>query len=165
MERQKWRNRKTSKWKILKWKYQLNDWISNDNREGEWCIAYHGVGSKCLSKEVSRAVLSIAYDTLKERSKLNNNEEDDDECAYDYDDDIRHPGEKVGNGVYCTPNPKVMEEYAGKVEINNGIYKIGFMLRVNPDKIRVPVGNPNFWVLNGNTDEVRPYRILIKKVD
>lgn len=58
-----------------------------------------------------------------------------------------------------------MEDYAGKVEIDNGIYKMGFMLRVNPDKIRAPVGKPDFWVLNGNPDEVRPYRILIKKVE
>ena len=39
------------------------------------------------------------------------------------------------------------------------------MLRVNPEKIRVPVGRPDFWVLNGNPDEIRPYRILIKKVN
>ena len=58
-----------------------------------------------------------------------------------------------------------MDNYAGKVEINNEIYKMGFMLRVNPEKIRVPVGNLNFWVLNGNPDEIRPYRILIKKVE
>ena len=142
-----------------------NDWLSNDNREGEWCIAYHGVGSEYSSKEVARAANYIAHDTLKEKSKLNNNEEDDDEDMYEHDDDIRHPGEKVGSGVHCSPNPNVMEEYAGEVEIDNRTYKIGFMLRVNPDKIRAPVGKPDFWVLNGNSDEVRPYRILIKKVE
>ena len=146
-----------------------NDWLAYDNREGEWCVAYHGVGSEYSSKEVAKAVNGIANFTLKEKKNLNNNinEEEDDEEDYDYaeDDDIRHPGNKVGRGVYCSPNPDVMDNYAGKVEINNEIYKMGFMLRVNPEKIRVPVGNLNFWVLNGNPDEVRPYRILIKKVE
>ena len=143
-----------------------NDWLAYDNREGEWCIAYHGVGSEYSSKEVAKAVNGIANYTLKEKAK-NTNEEEDEEEEYDYaeDDDIRHPGNKVGKGVYCSPNPDVMDNYAGKVEINNEIYKMGFMLRVNPEKIRVPVGNLNFWVLNGNPDEVRPYRILIKKVE
>ena len=142
-----------------------NDWLSYDNREGEWCIAYHGVGSEYSSKEVAKAVLGIANDTLKKKSELTHNEEDDDEYDYSEDDDVRHPGQKVGSGVYCSPNPEVMESYAGKVEIDNGTYKMGFMLRVNPDKIRAPVAKPDFWVLNGNSDEVRPYRILIKKVE
>ena len=143
-----------------------NDWLAYDNREGEWCVAYHGVGSEYSSKEVAKAVNGIANFTLKEK-KEDTNEEEDEEGEYDYaeDDDIRHPGNKVGKGVYCSPNPDVMDNYAGKVEINNEIYKMGFMLRVNPEKIRVPVGRLDFWVLNGNPDEVRPYRILIKKVE
>ena len=142
-----------------------NDWLAYDNREGEWCIAYHGVGSEYSSKEVAKAVNGIANYTLKEKNENSNEEGDEEEYDYAEDDDIRHPGNKVGRGVYCSPNPDVMDNYAGKVEINNGMYKMGFMLRVNPEKIRVPVGNLNFWVLNGNPDEIRPYRILIKKVE
>ena len=144
-----------------------NDWISYDNREGEWCVAYHGVGSEYSSKEVAKAVNGIANYTLKKKSELNNNTNEEDEDEYDYseDDDMRHPGKKVGSGVYCSPNPEVMENYAGIVEIDNEKYQMGFMLRVNPEKIRVPVGRPDFWVLNGNPDEIRPYRILIKKVN
>ena len=144
---------------------EKNDWLSYDNRGGEWCVAYHGVGSEYSSKEVAKAVLGIATYTLKTKSELNNNNEEEDEYDYSEDDDMRHPGQKVGCGVYCSPNPEVMEKYAGIVEIDNEIYKMGFMLRVNPEKIRVPVGRPDFWVLNGNPDEVRPYRILIKKVE
>ena len=146
-----------------------NDWLSYDNRPGEWCIAYHGVGSEYSSKEVAKAVNGIANYTLKTKADQNKNNPNsiNDEEDYDYseDDDIRHPGNKVGTGVYCSPNPEVMDEYAGMVEIENTKYKMGFMLRVNPDKIRVPVGRQEFWVLNGNPDEVRPYRILIKKVE
>lgn len=35
------------------------------------------------------------------------------------------------------------------------------MCRVDPKKIRQP--NDNFWVLNPTQDEIKPYRILIKK--
>ena len=38
------------------------------------------------------------------------------------------------------------------------------MLRVRPDKIRIAKSNPHYWVLNGNSSEIRPYRILIKKI-
>ena len=36
------------------------------------------------------------------------------------------------------------------------------MTRVNPEKIRSPGGTPVDWILNGNDDEIRPYRLLIK---
>ena len=162
-----------------------NDWLSYDNREGEWCIAYHGVGNDSSSDKVKSAVLGISKANLKDKDTLKkeennnninndindnniNNEIDDDiniEDDYADDDDMLHPGQKVGKGVYCSPNPKVMDGYAGIIEINNEKYKIGFMLRVNPKKIRIPVGKEDFWVLNGNDDEVRPYRILVKKIE
>ena len=69
--------------------------------------------------------------------------------------------EFVGDGVYCTPSPNIMKKYAGYV----GQYKIAVMLRVNPKRIRFCKSRPKYWVLNGNTDEIRPYRILIKKVE
>jgi len=31
-------------------------------------------------------------------------------------------------------------------------------------KIRISAGNIEFWVLDGNDDSIRPYRILIKKI-
>jgi len=38
-----------------------------------------------------------------------------------------------------------MKEYAGRLEIDNEVYKIGFIVRVNPEKNYVPVGRPDFW--------------------
>ena len=131
-----------------------NDWLSYDNREGEWCIAYHGAGHEKESKEVSHIVGIVSTSNLKQ------GEEND----YADDDDIKHPGKKVGNGVYCSPNPKVMEGYAGIIEIGSEKYKMGFMVRVNPDKIRVSAGNIDFWVLDGDDSNIRPYRILVKKI-
>ena len=39
---------------------------------------------------------------------------------------------------------------------------MGFMMRVKPDKIRISQSEPDYWVLNGTTDEMRPYRIMIQ---
>ena len=50
------------------------------------------------------------------------------------------------------------------MKIQGKKYKVGFMLRVKPDKIRFPSSQPNFWVLNGDFSELRPYRLLIKKI-
>ena len=55
-----------------------------------------------------------------------------------YDDDERQPPNgKVRVGVYCTPNIKIAEGYAGSSSIVNGKrYKMAFMMRVKPDRIR-----------------------------
>ena len=37
------------------------------------------------------------------------------------------------------------------------------MLRVNPEKIRQSKDLPKEYILEANTDEIRPYRILLKK--
>ena len=70
----------------------------------------------------------------------------------------------VGIGVYCSPDPNVMDSYAkySSTNIKGKTYKMGFMMRVKPDKIRISGNKKNFWVLNGTTDEMRPYRIMIK---
>ena len=48
------------------------------------------------------------------------------------------------------------------------------MVRVNPYKIRIPNDMPIYWIVSGDdlklgnikkyNDEIRPYRILIKKI-
>ena len=40
---------------------------------------------------------------------------------------------------------------------------MGFMMRVNPKKIKKPEEQPDYWVLNATPDEIRPYRILVKE--
>ena len=86
------------------------------------------------------------------------------EQIYENDDDIRHQGKKVGVGVYCPSDPKIMEEYTETIYANGANYKVGFMLRVKPDKIRASQKNEKIWVVNGNDNELRPYGILIKQV-
>ena len=78
--------------------------------------------------------------------------------TYTGDEDARHPGKKVGVGVYCSPNPYVMESYASCASTStciNGInYMMGFMIRVNPECIRYSNSQKDYWVLNGTTDEM-----------
>ena len=37
------------------------------------------------------------------------------------------------------------------------------MCRINPKTVRIPENSPQNMVVNGNDNEIRPYRILIKK--
>ena len=113
-----------------------NNWIAHNGVQGEWCVAYHGASQK----------LNQNYKQMRDV------------------DDANHPGQKVGEGVYCSPNPNVLDQEGGVTQVGNKRYKIGFMLRVRPEKIRIAKTNPDYWVLNGTSDEIRPYRILIKQI-
>ena len=114
-----------------------NSWISHNGEAGEWCVAYHGASQK----------LNNNYQMMRDV------------------EDSNHPGQKVGEGVYCSPNPNVLDQEGGVVQVGAKKYKIGFMLRVRPNKIRIAKTNPDYWVLNGTSDEIRPYRILIKNLN
>ena len=76
---------------------------------------------------------------------------------------MRHPGKTCGLGVYCSPDINYAEGYAGITEFNGDKYKCVLMLRVNPKKIRQSTSYPKEYILEPNTDEIRPYRILLKK--
>ena len=113
-----------------------NDWLSYDNRSGEWSIAYSGL------------------------SGMKN------EIANKYENDIdTKSGGKVGMGIQVCPKPENMEANTEVINVNGTNYKMGLMLRVEPSKIRKPSTNNNIWVLNGITDEIRPYGILLKKMN
>ena len=137
-----------------------NDWLSKDGNKNEWAIAYHGIGIKMGTKFTLEKVTNCI---LKEGFKAGHGQ------AYAEDEDERHPGNKVGVGVYCSPDPLVMEVYAKDAEtttsVNNKKFIMGFMIRVKPDKIRYSKDRREYWVLNGSTDEMRPYRILVKETD
>ena len=115
-----------------------NDWLSYDNRKGEWCIGYSWLNYGNNSIDLNK--------------------------TYENDNDIKHNGKPVGRGIYCTQDPEIMEEYSQEIVINNEKYKLGLMLRVNPEKIRCPESKDDFWVVEGFSDEIRPYGILIQKV-
>ena len=114
-----------------------NDWLSYDGRKGEWCICYRGVSN------------------ISDKDEMN---------KYKDEKDIKHKHQEVGNGTLCYHNPKEMEEKTEIIMNNeNEFYKLAFMLRVKPEKIRCPKSKESYWVLNGTPDEIRPYGILVKK--
>ena len=140
-------------------KYGDNTWIGMNNVPGEWCVAYHGVGSGQSSDNVKNVTGLICKSEFKAGGGQAHRD-----CPDQY-----HPGKQVGVGVYCTPTIKTAEGYAGISEVNGMSYKTVLMVRVNPNSIRhcdicsdsrAPY---NYWVVNGTTDEIRPYRILYKK--
>ena len=123
------------------------------NTEGEWCVAYHGVARGNTPENVSKIAGLIAKSGFKPFTwgKVTD------------DDDLRHPGKKCGLGVYCSPDIEYAERYAGVTEFNGERYKCVMMLRVNPEKIRQSKSWPNVYILEPNSNEIRPYRILLKK--
>ena len=137
-----------------------NTWIGMNNSPGEWCVAYHGVASGQASDDVKNVTGLICQKSFKAGSRQ----------AHEFCNDQFHPGQKVGKGVYCTPIIKTASDYyAGISEINGIKYKTVLMVRVKPQAIRHCDTCPdskapyNYWVVNGTTDEIRPYRILYKK--
>jgi len=133
-----------------------NDWLKMDNNPKEWAIAYHGIGR--ASPDVEGITNKIIEGGFIKGSGQSLKDKDDD----------NHHGQKIKEGIYCSPDIKFIEQcnLAGKskTEINGKKYKMAFMLRVKPDKIRFNNEYPNEWVLNEKTtDEIRPYRILLKE--
>ena len=136
-------------------KYEDNTWIGMDNSKGEWCVAYHGVGRGNDSDEVKKITGLIYKGAFKQgRNQVHS------ECYDQY-----HPGKKVGEGVYCTPTIKTAQEYNGISTINGKDYETVLMVRVKPEAIRGCKDSEDYWVVNGTTDEIRPYRILYKKLN
>ena len=139
----------------VKGKYNNDSWIGNANNPGEWCVAYHGVGCWQSSDSVKDITGKICKYNFKPGPRQ----------VHMYCDNIYNPGKKVGIGVYCMSNPKIAECYAGISEINGKKYKTVLMVRVKPDAIRSCHDAPDYWVVNGTTDEIRPYRILYKECE
>ena len=85
-------------------KYDDGDdtWLGMDNSDGEWNVAYHGIGRGQSSSDVKKIVGLIYKGSFKKGSA---------QVHKDCNDKF-HSG-KVGEGVYCTPNIGTAEEYCG----------------------------------------------------
>ena len=70
---------------------------------------------------------------------------------------------KVDHGVYLSDQIATAEGYAGTVKYESKEYKIAFMCRVCPKKVRIPSSQIDYFVVDPNDDCVRPYRILLKE--
>ena len=134
--------------------YNDNIWIGNNNSNGEWCIAYHGVARGQNSDNIKQILKFIINGGFKTG------------CGQIHADcfDKLNPENKIGWGVYFTPFIDCAEEYAGTCCINNINYKCVLMARINPKSIRQCEDGREYYIVNGTTNEVRPYRILLKKI-
>ena len=141
-----------------------NDWLACNNNPNEWAVAYHGVGGKRGKfGTVFENVVSIAKNNLSPGLRQ----------KYEEKKNIRQITRNqgylnCGRGVYLTPIIEEAEKWADEEYFMNKTFKFKLimMCRINPKKIREPDrGNKNpFWILNGNSEEIRPYRILIKEL-
>ena len=123
-----------------------NTWLGMSNIYGEWCVAYHGLCNGVINQKI-KGIISQGI-----KNGVNN--------AYSNYLDLNNPGNYVGNGAYVTPKIQIAESYTTEYMG----FRIAFMCRVNPynNRIRIPTSQPDYWVLNGNVNEIRPYRLLVK---
>ena len=128
------------------------DYLNFNYNDNEWAIAYYGVGGGLPVNEVK--------DKLK--SKIKNGLEQGNWQSRCHLEDIRHPGKKIGVGVYLTPNCNLVENYCGIINFNKEKYRVALMVKVRIDKIKEPK-DINIWILNSKY--IRPYRILLKKLN
>ena len=129
------------------------DWLGRDGNPEEWAVAYHGFGARMQPDKIKGIIKTIVHDNLKPGAGQ----------AYSGAPDKRHPGKKCGNGVYITPKLEVATQYAGMITLGNKSYRLVIMVRVNPSFIREPQNMPGYWIVDGNGNQLRPYRLLIKE--
>ena len=128
-------------------------WLGKQNLNGEWPIAYHAIGNG----NVFDKILDILNGDLKnEETKLYKN--------YKNKENNKDKYPNCGEGIYCCPDINDVEKLADKTSFGfyNTKFQFVLMVRVNPNKIRSPGGEPICWILNGTEEEIRPYRLLFK---
>ena len=84
-------------------KYENDEWLLDDSKDSKWAIAYHGVGGRLPTKLVKDKLQKKIKEGLKQGKSQT-------KC---HSDDIRHPGKRIGTGVYLTPNINIAENYSG----------------------------------------------------
>ena len=144
---------------INKYDKQDNTWLGMSNIKGEWWVAYHGAGRNKNTEEIKKIILSIVnngfkigsgqvHQKYKNVNNLSNNQ---------------YP--EVGLGLYLSDKISVAEGYSGIIDNKGTRYKIAFMCRVCPNKVRISSDRKDYFVVDPDTNCVRPYRILIKKLN
>ena len=139
-----------------KYDYGNNTWLDWKDKDGVFAVAYFGISNIYGNKDN----LNLFFDEILSEKVLNIGYEQ----TYCNDKDLKNPSKKCGNGVYLFQDPKIAENTSGIIDINGVRYKLLLMCRVNPKRIRQPEGFKDCWILNPTSFEIRPYRILIKKI-
>ena len=135
-----------------KYDYGNDMWLRSENGIGEFAVAYYGINNifyNIYNIEHNSVCLMANLETGKTFRNVNN---------------IRNPGLKCDDGIYFYKNPQFAENSSQKINIGGFEYKIMFMCRVNPSRIKQPENFPDCWILSPTPNEVRPYKILVKKI-
>ena len=135
-----------------KYDFGDNTWLGNTNQEGEFAVAYYGVNN------LFHHNMQMLQNIVSFMGNLESGKTFMDEV------NIRKPGEKCMAGAYFYKNPEIAENSSEILNIGGFDYKIMFMCRVNSKKIRQPQNFQELWILSPTPDEIRPYKILIKKI-
>ena len=125
-------------------------WLGNKNKPGEFAVAYYGINN-LINNTPSKNVKSLMGNSQTGKTFIQMK-------------NIRKPGSNCKSGAYFFKNPEFAENSSEKITIGGVEYKIMFMCRVNPEKIMQPENFKDCWILSPTPDEVRPYKILIKKI-
>ena len=135
-----------------KYDFGDNTWLGNKNKNGEFAVAYYGINN-LFNQNMNniQSLLSLMGNQETGRTFININ-------------NLRNPGQTCQTGAYFYKNPNHAENSSDAINIGGYQYKIMFMCRVNPSRIRQPENFKDCWILSPTSDEVRPYKILIKQI-
>ena len=125
-------------------RYDKDDiWLGKENKEGEWPVAYHGVGK---GNNVLKDLLSILNESFKDFSE------------------ISKKNKETGKKIQLFKKINDAEKQAEKIKFGDSNLKIQFifMTRVNPVKLKEFDSFPSNFKMNRTYEEVRPYRLLYK---
>ena len=133
---------------LNKYDFGNNIWLDYHNKNGEYSIAYLGISN--LKNEIEK-IITFDNDSKNTENLIN-------DPSY-----IDNQGQnyKVGNRICVFQDPKIAEENAGYLEINGCLIVIMFMIRINPNEKE---NYRDAWILDSTPNNIRPYRILIKKL-
>ena len=128
-----------------------NTWFGTSNVLGEWYIGYHGI----KTKNSIYGILTNGFIKGPNQSFAN----------YKNINPLSYKNYYLcQEGAYFTPEINEARSYTDIIKYNQYNLRIVFMCRINPYKVRIADkrGIAEYWITNGGTDEVRPYRILFK---
>ena len=137
-----------------------NDWLGRDHSRGEWYIGFHGTKAiDSVHKIIIEGFRRGERQDYKDSPNLNPLTQDQYSTC-----DV---------GVYFTTDINEAKTYTKTISYLGTNFRVIFMCRINPYKVRIAmnVNNKEYWIVNGDDindqngrkrdDEVRAYRILI----
>ena len=129
-----------------------NNWLDNKNESGEFAVASLDLKNNIIE--------NILIQNENKNINLNNSF-----IKPNIFNKQQPQFSETTVGIFLFENPETVENYSEIINIFGLKLKIILMCRINPKKIRKSEKFPGCCILNPTTEEIRPYRILIKFMD